>query len=161
MANIFSIVRIILIPVILWLFFKNQETASFIVFLIAAFTDIIDGFLARKFHRETKIGKFLDPAADKLLVICVYIAFFIKRQLPLFALLIFAREFFILIKDPLDFLQRKKCRTRLNQFTTASQVLATSLTFLDFDFYIYFIAAAAVFSVLSGLEYFLHDKFQL
>ncbi|MBQ0083346.1 MAG: CDP-alcohol phosphatidyltransferase family protein, partial [Clostridiales bacterium] len=65
--NVLSCIRILLVPVILWLYcgLKNYNLAL-IVIIISALTDIIDGKIARKFNMISDLGKFIDPVADKL-----------------------------------------------------------------------------------------------
>lgn len=73
-ANIISIIRVLLIPVFVACAlidsdFTNSMWAAIIVFTVASCTDWIDGYIARKYNQVTTFGKFLDPLADKLLVI--------------------------------------------------------------------------------------------
>lgn len=77
--NIMGYFRILLIPVFCWLFFTAQEDGGYYmaaaVVLVSTVTDFLDGFVARRFHMVTELGKFIDPVADKLthgaLVICL------------------------------------------------------------------------------------------
>jgi cardiolipin synthase (CMP-forming) len=90
--NLLSILRIVLIPLFLYLLFV--PTISFriwalAVFAIASFTDLLDGWSARKLKQVTVTGKFLDPLADKFLVVSAVIAFTILDPLvPLWMLLV-------------------------------------------------------------------------
>ena len=75
LPNKLTILRIILVPVyllLLWISSGNPllSVAALIVFIVAALTDLIDGQIARKHNMVTNFGKFMDPIADKLLVIC-------------------------------------------------------------------------------------------
>ena len=75
--NRLSILRMCLVPVcVLLLYLPGQtaRTAALIVFCIAAFTDFLDGQIARRQHIVTTFGKFIDPVADKLLVLSTMIA---------------------------------------------------------------------------------------
>lgn len=70
LPNILSFLRILLVPLFLWLYFQESMLLSFIgiiVFVIAALTDLLDGYIARKKGFQTPFGTFLDPLADKLL----------------------------------------------------------------------------------------------
>lgn len=72
-----TILRILLIPVFVVLFFVRFPfhcTVATAVFMIASFTDFLDGYLARKNNLVTDLGKFLDPIADKMLVACALFA---------------------------------------------------------------------------------------
>jgi cardiolipin synthase len=73
LPNLLSLLRIFLIPVFLALMVNQKITEAFIVFLLAGLTDVLDGFTARLLHLKTKIGAFLDPAADKLLMTASFI----------------------------------------------------------------------------------------
>ena len=75
-ANFVSFVRVLMIPVVVWLYFAEFEfahLAAAILFSIASLTDWLDGFLARKLNQTTEFGAFIDPVADKLLVVTVLI----------------------------------------------------------------------------------------
>lgn len=76
-ANLVTISRIVLIPfllVILLTEMQNKEIFAFLIFITAAITDTLDGYIARKYNQVTDLGKFLDPLADKLLVSATLIA---------------------------------------------------------------------------------------
>ena len=71
--NILTLIRIILIPVFLWMVISHKAMESLLVFLLAGMTDFLDGMSARHWNLKTKIGAILDPAADKLLMSSSYI----------------------------------------------------------------------------------------
>ena len=73
LANILSLLRILLIPVFLVLMVQGKVVAASVVFFVAGFTDVLDGFAARLLHQKTKIGALLDPAADKLLMTSAFV----------------------------------------------------------------------------------------
>lgn len=77
LPNILSIIRIFLVPIFIWLFFGNcyMQFISVIVFTIAALTDACDGYLARKLKVTTEFGAFIDPMADKFLILAVFSVF--------------------------------------------------------------------------------------
>lgn len=93
--NLLSVFRILLIPLILWLYMVKQAYLwSVAVILFSGFTDIVDGFIARRFHMISNVGKVLDPVADKLtqcaLLVCLIsryswmwipVAFFVVKEL--------------------------------------------------------------------------------
>ncbi len=72
-ANILSMLRILLIPVFITLMVQHKVTQAFFVFLFAIATDLLDGFAARVWQQKTKLGTFLDPAADKMLMASSFI----------------------------------------------------------------------------------------
>ena len=83
--NILSAIRLMLVPVFVYLFFAYYEKQLYlplIVFAFAGMTDVIDGYLARRNNWITNLGKFLDPLADKLLQCSVLVCFMIKKIVP-------------------------------------------------------------------------------
>lgn len=99
--NILSFFRLALIPVIVWLyvFLQSPEWTS-VVILLSGFTDIIDGFIARKFNMTSDFGKAIDPLADKLTQIAVL--FCLLTEFPLIILPIIV----MLIKEVGSFILR-------------------------------------------------------
>lgn len=94
--NFITLVRILLIPVFVILFFTptpDRALSAAVIFVLAAVTDLLDGYIARRTGQVTKLGKLLDPIADKLLVLSALILLVnIDRISALVALLIIARE---------------------------------------------------------------------
>ncbi len=70
-ACLLTFLRIVLAPVIVVLILKGQFNLAFFIFLAAVVTDLLDGFVARKFNQQSRLGQILDPVADKILFISV------------------------------------------------------------------------------------------
>ncbi len=96
LPNVLTVARILLIPVFVVLFVTptpDRSLAAAAVFVIAALTDLLDGYLARRRGQVTKLGRLLDPIADKLLVLSALIVLVqVDRVSALVAILIIARE---------------------------------------------------------------------
>lgn len=96
-ANKLTMLRVILIPVYLVVWYLNMESSAYwalAVFVVASITDFADGYVARHYNQVTTFGKFMDPLADKILVITAMIWFASVGMLPVWALVIVvAREF--------------------------------------------------------------------
>ena len=94
--NVLTLLRILLIPVFIILFVNptpDQSLAAAIIFAVAAVTDMLDGYIARRTGQVTKLGKLLDPIADKLLVLSALILLMnVERVSALVVLLIVGRE---------------------------------------------------------------------
>ncbi len=76
LANKLTILRIVLIPVfMITLYYYGDSYVPAILFIVASLTDLLDGYIARKYDMITDFGKFLDPIADKLLVLSAMIYF--------------------------------------------------------------------------------------
>ncbi len=99
-ASKITLIRVAFIPVyMLLMYLSNGESglwlwASLLLFVIASLTDYVDGHIARKYNQVSDFGKFLDPLADKLLVIAAMVIFCQWGQIPAWALmLVLTREF--------------------------------------------------------------------
>ena len=96
LPNFLTLVRILLIPVFVILFITptpDRSLMAAIIFTVAAVTDLLDGYIARRTGQVTKLGKLLDPIADKLLVLSALILLVnIDRVSALVAILVIARE---------------------------------------------------------------------
>jgi CDP-diacylglycerol---glycerol-3-phosphate 3-phosphatidyltransferase len=90
LPNVLTLTRILLIPVFVMLFVSptpDRSLAAAVVFVIAAVTDLLDGYLARRRGQVTKLGRLLDPIADKLLVLSALIVLVQVDRSPAFGLL--------------------------------------------------------------------------
>jgi len=82
LPNVVTLIRILLVPVVVWLIISGAHSAAFFVFLAAGISDGIDGFLARHYHRQTELGAYLDPVADKLLLVAIYVTLGLLAHMP-------------------------------------------------------------------------------
>ncbi len=91
--NLLSVIRLALIPVIVWLYIGKQAyAAAAAVILISAATDIVDGHIARRFHMVSDLGKILDPVADKLTQAALILCLAAKYRLMRILLILFAAK---------------------------------------------------------------------
>ena len=96
LPNKLTIVRVILIPVCLLLWSVQQPVWAAAVFALAAATDFLDGYIARKYHLVTVFGKFADPVADKILVLTALIFLTADGRVPAWAVcIVAARELMV------------------------------------------------------------------
>lgn len=91
--NTLTVIRILLLPVVVWRFMVGDATGALIAYLVAMLTDALDGIIARKFNQITALGKLLDPLADKLSLVTLLGLFVSDGQIPLWVLAI------ILVKE--------------------------------------------------------------
>jgi len=98
-ANKLTFLRIIMIPIFMFTLLYNNLTVnkiSLVIFILAAVTDTLDGYIARNYNQITNLGKFLDPLADKLLVISALVCFVDLNILsPWIVVIVIARELMI------------------------------------------------------------------
>ena len=81
--NCLTLIRIALLPVVVWRFRKGDSMGALIVYLLAMLTDAVDGFIARRYNQVTALGKLLDPIADKLSLVTLIALFVADGQIPL------------------------------------------------------------------------------
>jgi CDP-diacylglycerol--glycerol-3-phosphate 3-phosphatidyltransferase len=142
LANFFTCLRILLIPVLIWLISiasTNEVDAAHVwalaVFMFAALTDFIDGQIARRTNTISEFGKLVDPLADRLLVISVLIALMWRDFLPIWmGALIVARDVLMLIGAPVLGLKDKEVREKLAVHWTGKA--ATALLFMSICIFI-------------------------
>lgn len=97
--NLISLIRLALIPVFLWLLFgKDDPAGAGTVFFVIAWTDWIDGYLARRLNQVTELGKLLDPLADRIAVAVAVVFGWVAGVLaPWFAAALIVRESLVAI----------------------------------------------------------------
>lgn len=96
--NLLSLIRLLMIPLIVWLYIKDRYTAAVIVIIISGLTDVADGIIARKCGMISDFGKILDPLADKLTQAAIIIGLATKYMLMIPLIIEFAlREIIMMI----------------------------------------------------------------
>lgn len=107
--NILSCIRILLVPVFVYLFMNGFTKQAAIVFIASGITDVLDGFIARKYGFITNLGKFLDPFADKLTQLCAFICLYLAEFIPLWMPIVyFIKELITSIGALIVFRSKKK-----------------------------------------------------
>jgi len=71
--NLISLLRLAAVPLVVWLIANNHMSAAMWLFLAAGISDAVDGYLARILRQRTRLGAYLDPLADKMLLVCVFV----------------------------------------------------------------------------------------
>ncbi|MFM7083882.1 MAG: CDP-alcohol phosphatidyltransferase family protein [Hyphomicrobium sp.] len=155
LPNIITTCRIVLVPVIFWLLVTEQSILAFISFLVAGISDAVDGFLANRFNWKTELGSYLDPLADKLLIVSIFVAFGVSGVLPLWLVIaVVSRDLLIvagvilawLIERPFHIKPVKVSKANtVCQVFLAGMVLANQAYSLNLDHIIRF------FIVITGL----------
>jgi cardiolipin synthase len=94
--NLITIGRLFLVPFTVWLIVKGESLTAFWIFILAGVSDAVDGFLARQFNLRSELGSYLDPLADKVLLVSIYVTFAVMAEIPLWlAILIVSRDILI------------------------------------------------------------------
>ena len=97
--NVLSLIRLALVPVFAVVFFRPEPAAhtwAALIYLAAFLTDIADGWIARRFNQITRLGRVLDPLADKLMTFTVIVSIAVEHVIPLWAVLVFFCKEFIM-----------------------------------------------------------------
>lgn len=80
--NLITLGRVILVPVVFWLLVSGQTQLAFFAFVLAGVSDAVDGFIAKRFGLTTELGAYLDPLADKLLLVSIFVALGVMGAVP-------------------------------------------------------------------------------
>lgn len=168
-ANIMTLIRILAVPFFVSAIVYYQSDHDYLryvalgIFFVAIFTDIVDGYIARKYHQDTKIGAILDPLADKFLLMSAFICLYVAREIsmpvgiPLWILLIvISRDAILLIGGAAVYLTRGSIDvvpSRLGRMTTFFQVIAIIGVLLHLSFFPALWYAVGILSILSGADY--------
>jgi cardiolipin synthase (CMP-forming) len=98
LPNLITLARLVAAPVVLWLILHLRYKAAFFVFVAAGFSDALDGWIAKRWQCRTPLGALLDPAADKALIVVVYVSLWHDGHLPgLLVFLVLLRDFLIVL----------------------------------------------------------------
>ena len=162
LANWLTVLRIVLIPVFVTLLVYRKLGLALIVFGAAALTDLLDGWVARRHGLSSRLGAFLDPLADKLLLIASFVTLTWLKALPFWiAAVVISRDLLLAIGALAIVIVGARLTPRptwSGKFATFFQVL-TVLSGVLARFYqmptgaTQVIWLAAIFTVISGLQY--------
>ena len=122
--NAISLVRALLVPVIVWLILSGEYRSALYVFGLAALTDAADGFIAKRYGQTSELGGYLDPLADKLLLVSTFVTLASQSHMPIWlAVLVVARDLAIIIAVLLAALVRRPLRIDPSPISKANTVL--------------------------------------
>jgi len=123
--------RILLVPVVVWAIATGQIRLAFLLFLAAGISDGVDGFLAKRFGWKTELGAYLDPLADKVLIVSIYVSLGITGVIPLWiVILVVSRDFMIVGAIILSWLIDRPLQIKplmISKANTAAQIVFACL----------------------------------
>lgn len=163
--NLLTLLRILLVPVFVILLIQGQFLKAILVFVLAGLTDALDGFLARVLHQKTDLGLYLDPLADKALIVTSFVTLSVMGLIPPWlSVLVISRDFIILLGISVMTLMSIPFEIKpaaVSKVTTALQLLTVFvvlvLTYLQGPerdgrvFFLFWLTGAL--TVISGLNY--------
>ena len=161
--NILTVGRILLTPLFVILLIRDQFTQALLIFAVAGLTDGLDGLIARCLNQRTALGAYLDPIADKLLLVSAYVALAVLEAMPAWvAVVVIARDVIIVLGIAVFTLTEKKYGihpTIISKCTTTAQIVTILITLFDPRraqlglLHPYALWATALLTILSGLHY--------
>lgn len=160
LPNFLTSVRFLLVPVFFAVFYSNLEnniTLSMLVFVFAGITDILDGYIARKYNKITRWGIIFDPLADKLMLLSVLYGLTDRGYLPVWVIVIVAgKEIFMAVGAVVLYFTQNKTvipANRLGKAATILFYLSIVALVLDLPFGWYLIIIAVAVTVTAFIRY--------
>jgi cardiolipin synthase len=116
-----------LVPVVVWAIASGAMQLAFVLFLAAGISDAVDGFLAKRFGMTTELGAYLDPLADKTMLVSIYVTLAIVGDIPLWlVILVTSRDIMIVSAVILSWLVDKPVKLKplmVSKLNTVAQIL--------------------------------------
>ena len=161
--NMVTAIRIILAPIFIIFLINDQLTSALVVYLVCVASDGVDGMVARLFNQKSKLGSYLDPLADKLLLVTAFVVLSARGFLPVWlTVMVITRDVMILLGVIVLFLNglnlniKPSALSKINtcfQFTTVMTALSANYVAFPGLFYLYLYYVTAFFTITSGLDY--------
>lgn len=179
LPNVITIGRLIAVPVMIWLIVSREMTLAFWLFVAAGVSDGVDGFIAKRFNAESVLGSYLDPLADKVMLVSIYVALGIEGRIDAWlVILVVFRDGMIVGGTLLSELIGPPVRMKplfISKVNTTAQIILAAFVLaqlgLGFETYgiggmaQYFVGATTIFSGalyvqqwLSGSGEFIDDR---
>ena len=162
-ANRLTIFRIILAPVFITAILYHRLNLALAVFVAAALTDALDGYIARTFDQKTQLGMIMDPIADKMLILSAFVSFSLVKGLPAYLkmpvyvpMIVISRDVIILLGALVIYLHNGSIKvnpTVLGKVTTVFQMITVIALLIQFVHSSWLWNATVVLTVISGLDY--------
>jgi len=126
--NLITLARILLVPVVVWTMASGRMDIAFLLFAGAAVSDAVDGFLAKRFGMKTELGAYLDPLADKVLIVSIYVTL---------GILVVSRDFMIVGAIILSWLVGRPVKIKphmVSKVNTGAQITLAALVLASHGF---------------------------
>jgi cardiolipin synthase len=150
--NLITLGRILLVPVVVWAIASGAMWIAFVLFLSAGVSDAVDGFLAKRFHMTSELGAYLDPLADKALIVSIYLTLGINHLIPRWlVILVVSRDILIVGGIMLSWLIGSPLKIRpllVSKLNTVAQIAFACVVLGSLGFSIH---AEALEAVLMGM----------
>ncbi len=125
--NLITLGRILLVPIVVWAIVSGAMWIAFVLFVVAGVSDAVDGYLAKRFGMTTELGRYLDPLADKALIVSIYLALGINGLIPRWlVILVVSRDILIVGGIMLSWVMGNPLKIRpllVSKLNTVAQIL--------------------------------------
>jgi cardiolipin synthase (CMP-forming) len=158
--NIITIARILLVPFTVWLIISDAYGFAFAAFVVAGISDGVDGYLARRLNLRTELGAYLDPLADKALLVSVYVTLALLKVIPAWlAILVVSRDVLIVGAFILSQLMKRPVQVKplmVSKVNTAGQIVfvvaVLGAAAMNLEYRPAFQAGMAVVAILTAVS---------
>jgi cardiolipin synthase len=124
--NLITIGRLIIVPLVIVMIMQGRWPAAFILFVVAGVSDAIDGFIARRFDMRSEFGAYIDPIADKALLVSIYMTLAVVGVLPSWlAIVVVSRDLMIVAAILLSWVMQRPVEIKpllVSKLNTAAQI---------------------------------------
>lgn len=133
--NFITIARLLAVPVVVWLMVADQFLAAAALFVLAGLSDAADGFIAKRFSATSELGAFLDPIADKALLVSVFVTLGYQGALPAWLIILtVSRDILIIGAVILSYVMGNPVAMHplwVSKFNTAAQIMLIAVVLAD------------------------------
>jgi cardiolipin synthase (CMP-forming) len=144
--NIITIGRLIIVPFVIVMIMQQRWSTAFILFVVAGVSDAVDGFIARNFNQKSEFGAYIDPIADKALLVSIYVTLAVVGAIPSWlAIVVVSRDAMIVAAVLLSWVMSRPVEIKpllVSKLNTAAQIAFAAFA----------LAANAFGAELAGLE---------
>jgi len=152
--NIITVFRIFLVPLVVWLMLDGRMQAAFLLFLLAGISDGLDGYLAKRYGWQTELGAYLDPLADKALLVSIYVVLGLFSHVPVWLVLaVVSRDILIVGAILLSWMLARPVPMRplfVSKANTVGQIMLAAMVLGDLGFALGMESIVAVLIWLTG-----------
>ncbi|WP_341482732.1 CDP-alcohol phosphatidyltransferase family protein [Aurantimonas marianensis] len=158
--NFISIARLLGVPILVWALIEGDWLLAFLIFILAGVSDAVDGAIARHFNQQSTLGLYLDPIADKVLLMTVFVGLGLLGRLPAWlAVAVVSRDLLIIAAVLLSYVMGQPVKVRpllISKMTTLAQLVLAAVALAEPAFGLslggLILVLVAITAVLTGLS---------
>lgn len=152
--NVITVGRIFMVPLVIWLIIADRMQAAFFLFVIAGLSDALDGFLAKRFGWQTELGAYLDPIADKALLVSIYVTLGFFAHIPAWLVIaVVSRDLLIIGAIVLSWMLNRPVEVHplyISKANTVGQIILAALVLAHLGLGLAFDALIGVVTWIAG-----------